>query len=399
MHNERWLIAATAGTWQVAGIKAAQQMGLKVIAIDGQKDCPGFAIADKSINLDISDITTILKALDDLKLHYVGAISYCSEAGMMLAAKIREHFSLPGPNTSLTSALINKGIQRSIWAETNVPIPKFSIFNDREDALSFCSSSDAQLIVKPTDSAGSRGVALLGADLQENSRLIDSAMGFSRSKEIIIEEYMKGIEYTVEVFCTKDKSDLLTITKKKKLAHTNGTVAFELITPELSEQEVSNISTPVFDAFNALGYIYGIGHAEIILKEDGSVGIIEVAGRGGGFLLFEKFIPLITSRNVTNELINILTGQNYNDSQQTQNFGVLRFTPSKKGKIKRLDGYQQINELENTYGQSFAAIGQEFPEAACDGDRIGCIITWATSLEEALSKADFAEKKIIYEVE
>ncbi|EQC43213.1 ATP-grasp domain-containing protein [Bacteriovorax sp. Seq25_V] len=399
MHNERWLIAATAGTWQIAGIKAAQQMGFKVIAIDGQKDCPGFTIADKSINLNISDTSLILKTLDDLKLNYVGAISYCSEAGMMLAAQIREHFSLPGPNIPLTSALINKGIQRNIWAKSNVPIPKFSIFKSKDDALNFCSNANVQLIVKPTDSAGSRGVALLGTDSQENSTLISSALNFSRTKEIIIEEYMKGTEYTVEVFCTPERTDLLTITKKKKLPHTNGTVAFELFTPELSDQEVCNISTPVFDAFKALGYTFGIGHAEVILKEDGTVGIIEVAGRGGGFLLFEKFIPLVTSRNVTNELINILTGQANNKVQQRHSFGVLRFTPSKKGRIKKLEGYDKVNGFNNTYGQAFAVVGQDFPEAACDGDRIGCIITWASSLDEALKKADLAEKQIIYEVE
>jgi cysteine synthase A len=109
---------------------------------------------------------------------------------------------------------------------------------------------------------------------------------------------MVGTEFTVEVFCAHGRVNVLAITEKKKVPGTRGTVASELATPDRAPEVLERITSAVSSAFVALGYLEGPGHAEAILMADGSVWLVEVAGRGGGFMVFDKFVPLVTGVNI-----------------------------------------------------------------------------------------------------
>lgn len=113
--NDIWLVAITAGRWQRHGIAEARRVGLKVIAVDADPKAEGFQEADKCICMDINDFEGVVSALRLLNISIRGAISFCSEVGILLAAHIREAFDLPGPRQELCRRLIDKGVQRRVW--------------------------------------------------------------------------------------------------------------------------------------------------------------------------------------------------------------------------------------------------------------------------------------------
>ncbi len=343
--NEVWLVAITAGRWQRHGIIEARKAGLKVVAIDADPDAEGFQDADKSICMDTNDYEGVVEALRSLGVEIRGAVSFCSEAGMLLAAHVREAFNLPGPKQALSKSLIDKGIQRRVWAKAGVPSPRFITFTSKQAALAAIPHFGFPSIIKPTDSSGSRGVTKLESSQDEINDAIDRAFANAKSGEVILEDCMVGTEFTVEVFCAEGNVNVLAITEKKKVAGTRGTVAGELATPDRPPGVLACIADAVTCAFDALGYLEGPGHAEAILMEDGSVGLVEVAGRGGGFMVFDKFVPMVSGVNIARLTALQAVGLTLPSVECYSRAAVLRFFPTQPGVLRAIHGFDEANKV------------------------------------------------------
>ena len=392
-----WLIAVTAGKWQKYGISEAMSSGIKVLAIDADPKAEGFSIADKSLCLSLEDEDAVFKELKELNLNYKGVVSFCSEAGMSLAARIREEFALPGPGLAMTNKLLDKGMQRKVWSENAVPGPEWAIFEDVQSAMDHLMSSELPRIIKPTDSSGSRGVS----KIEQRSDIISAvnkAFEFSRSGKVIIESFMTGTEFTVEVLIIDGTINVLAVTEKRKVEGTKGTVARELATSDRSIAIINKISKTVIQAFKSLGYNEGPGHAEVILCDDDFIGMVEVAGRGGGFMVFDKFIPAVSGVNIAKLTAFQSVGIPIQKIEIKKNAAVLRFFPSRSGTIRAINGFQKANEIDGVECDSFVSIGDELLSATTDGDRLGYVLSWAQSPAIAQKLADQAESYISFEI-
>ena len=392
--EDKWLAVITAGRWQIPAIIEAKRQGLKVVAIDGSSKAEGLKLADIQIVIDIHNHNAVLKKLEKLEITLSGAISYCSESGMLLAAMVREKYKLPGPRMILTQRLIDKYLQRKSWKKHGVPSPNWWLCRSTDEAMNVVKHQSLPLIIKPVDSAGSRGVTKIETLDEELDVIIDNAFKYSKSYRVLVESYMEGIEFTVETFGHNGENHILTVTEKKKVDGSLGVVASELFTPNRSAKELNKIKKAVLSALKAINYFEGPGHSEIILMKNGDVGLVEVAGRGGGFNLFEKFLPAVSGVNVTELSIKQITGDSIKKISLKPRYGVLRFFPSKTGTVKSIEGINQANEFSNTKAGSFVSVGDKVGMACSDGDRLGFIMTTAKNAFLARKLADLAEEKI-----
>ncbi len=228
--EQPWLVAVSAGRWQKKGIQAAIDAGIRVFALDGDDSAEGFASATKYTVVDICDPQAVLEAVKASDVHPDGVISFASEVGMPAAALLREHYDLTGPNIDVTNALLNKIKQREKWQKAGVPGPRWKAFTSFEDALVHVAEIGYPCVVKPSDSAGSRGVTKL--DSQENLAIaVRDALEASHSNQGIIESFMNGIEYTIETFGDGLNIHVLAVTEKVKIPGKE-MVAQQLATPE-----------------------------------------------------------------------------------------------------------------------------------------------------------------------
>jgi biotin carboxylase len=392
--KEIWLVVVTAGRWQRHGIKEARAAGLKVLAIDADPNAEGFTDADHVLNIELNNIEAVIEILHSLGKNIRGAVSFSSEAGMNLAAEIREEFNLPGPRTMLCQRLLDKAIQRSIWSEKGVPGPKWEVFRDPNAALKAISTFGFPLIIKPTDSSGSRGVTKIESAEDDISDAIARAFQFARSGQIILEWYMVGTEFTVEIFAANGVTHVLAVSEKKKVEGTRGTVANELATPNRPKAVVALIADAVVAAFRALGYTEGPGHAEVILGNDGNVGLVEVAGRGGGFMVFDGFVPAVSGMNIARLTALQAVGLPVGEISNIGKSAVLRFFPSFPGVLLEISGFEEANQIEGVEAAPFVKEGDHFHRAMADGDRLGYILSCAETPIRAKELADKAEKMI-----
>ena len=88
------LMVLGAGILQIPIIKRAREMGLYVIATDGDPNACGFQYADKTIVANIIDEEVMLKIARNEQIN--GVIHPCSEVSMNVMGRINDELGLAG---------------------------------------------------------------------------------------------------------------------------------------------------------------------------------------------------------------------------------------------------------------------------------------------------------------
>jgi biotin carboxylase len=394
MNDETWLVAIGAGRWQMPGIKAAKRAGLKVLAIDGSESAPGLSLADKSAIADIREAGPVISAITASGICPKGAISFCNEAGMLTTAAVREHFNLPGARLETVEAMTRKDRQRHLWTEAGLPCPQWFVVQTLTEAETALSSINATAIVKPVDSAGSRGVTVVqpGSSLQE---AFQHALDMSLSRKVIIETFIVGVEHTVETFSHEGQTSVLAITAKKKVPGTSNTVASELASAQMTDEGRDNLSVLCKKALAALEYTDGPGHTEFLLTAEGDFYLVESAGRGGGFMVADGIVPQVSGFDLATACAVQAVGRTPpTPVQQPWKSIVLRFIPSKAGRVMSIAGFDATDEIPGVISEPMVTLGQEVGRASSDGDRMAYILSVAATFKEAQRLADAKEQRI-----
>ncbi len=181
---------------QIIAIITAKQMGLYTVLCDYLPDNPGQYHADKYYQISTTDKEAVLKIAREEEID--GILAYASDPAAPTAAFVAEKLGLPGNPYESVEILCNKDRFRQFLSEHgfNTPLAKGydSIASAIDDIQSNCFTFP--LIVKPVDSSGSKGVSRIDGTENIEDKLI-CAMSFSRTKRIIIEEYVEKYGYQI----------------------------------------------------------------------------------------------------------------------------------------------------------------------------------------------------------
>ena len=181
-------------------IRAAHELGLYVITADYLPDNIAHKFSDEYCNVSIIDKEATLAAAKALQID--GVMSFACDPGVVTAAYVAERMGLPtcGPYESVC-ILQNKGLFRQFLAENGFRVPTAKGFTDIDAAVAQADIFHWPVIVKPTDSAGSKGVTRVDdpAKLRES---IEYALSFSHCDEFIIEDFIekKGFSSDTDSF-------------------------------------------------------------------------------------------------------------------------------------------------------------------------------------------------------
>lgn len=179
----------------IAIIETAQELGMYAIVVDGIVDrskAPAKNIADEAWDIDYSNIDEIKKRAIERKID--GVFAGYSEYRVLAALKIAEAMGLPFYATEEQINLTrNKRFFKDECIKYGVKTPKDFCFNYpvMENDLK---SIEYPVIVKPADYAGRKGITICH-DEENIKDAISFAASYSKSKMIIIEEFLQGIEF------------------------------------------------------------------------------------------------------------------------------------------------------------------------------------------------------------
>ena len=274
---------------QLVAIRAAKELGYYTVVCDYLPDNPGQSIADKFYSISTTDIEAVYQVAKEEQVD--GILAYASDPAALPAAIVSERLGLPTNPSQSVEILGLKHPWRKFLQENGFACPKaFSFPADtsvnkiKEEALSFT----FPLVVKPTDSSGSKGVTVLNS-WEEIGQAIAWAKSYSRNKLLIIEEYIqRGFPSVIggdifvwngkivlygEMECLRDmsRSPLIPIGKKKPL--------------QISELQKKRIHEELQRIITMLGIRFGEMNIEILLDKEDNVHFLELGPRAGGNMI------------------------------------------------------------------------------------------------------------------
>lgn len=186
-------------------IEEAHKLGVYVITADYLPDNIAHKYSDEYCNVSIIDKEAVLTKAKELEID--GILSHAVDPGVVSAAYVAEKMGLPFQcSYEAASILQDKSKFRQFLAENNFNCPHAKGYNNVEDALKDIDYFDWPVIVKPVDSAGSKGVTKV-INQEELCDAINIALASSISKRFIIEDFLEkdGFSAGSESFVVEGK--------------------------------------------------------------------------------------------------------------------------------------------------------------------------------------------------
>lgn len=270
-------------------IKAAHELGIYVITCDYLPDNVAHKYSDEYCNVSIIDKEKTLEAAKKLEID--GIMSFACDPGVVTAAYVAEQMGLPnvGPYESVC-ILQNKGKFREFLTKNGFTVPTAKGYKDVKTALEDVELFHWPVIVKPTDSAGSKGVTRV-EDPKELEKSIQYALSFSHSDEFIIEDFItqKGYSSDTDSFSIDGELkfvsfDCQRFDPKAKNPYTPAAYSWPSSMSDEHQEELKDEIQRVLKLLNMKTAVYNIETRE---GTDGKAYIMEISPRGGGNRLAE----------------------------------------------------------------------------------------------------------------
>lgn len=274
---------------QLVAIRAAKELGYYTVLCDYLPDNPGQYIADKYYNASTTDIETIYGIAKTEQVS--GILAYASDPAALPAAIVAERLGLPTNPVRSVEILGVKHKFRHFLSDNGFVCPKFHTFHPTDgideikDAVKYFSFP---IVVKPTDSSGSKGVTTLNS-MNGLAEAIARADSYSRNKILIAEEFIhRGFPDVVggDIFVNDGKIVLYGEMTCLRGEHGEGLVPIgERYPGNLSVTAVRRIHEALQRLVTLLGIRFGELNIEILLDKDEEVHFLEVGPRAGGNMI------------------------------------------------------------------------------------------------------------------
>ena len=176
-------------------IEEAHKLGAYVITADYLPDNIAHKYSDEYVNVSIIDKEAVLEAAQRLQID--GIMSFAVDPGVVSAAYVAEKMGLPFQCSYEAACLLqDKSKFRQFLSANGFNCPKARGYYNVADALRDVDYFDWPVIVKPVDSAGSKGVSKV-QNKDDLGAAIDFALASSISKKFIIEDFLEKEGFSV----------------------------------------------------------------------------------------------------------------------------------------------------------------------------------------------------------
>lgn len=274
---------------QLVAIRAARSLGYHTVLCDYLPDNPGRYEADRYYGVSTTDVEAVCRVAEENAVD--GILAYASDPAALPASIVAERLGLRTNPSSSVAILGVKHRFRAFLEQNGFACPRYCSFSrscptneigERMREFHF------PVVVKPTDSSGSKGVTLLD-DLSGLKEAVARAGSYSRNGTLIAEEFIRrGFPEVIggdifvwdgrivlygEMSCLRDSggSGLIPIGKKKPSG--------------LNALQTKRVHDELQRIISLLDYRFGELNIEVILDREDNVQFLELGPRAGGNMI------------------------------------------------------------------------------------------------------------------
>lgn len=238
-------------------ILAAKNLGVHTTVIDWYSldVSPSKLLADQHFEISIKDLDAIDKLIKDERIN--GVITGFTDSYLEPYAEICERNKLPCYATlDQFRMTLDKDSFKKLCRDFDVPtVPQYSV----EKILKDKKLPDLQVLIKPVDSSGSRGIMLVN-DFADFKMALKESLTFSVKNEVIIERYMNADDVSI-CYTIQDGNISLSAICDRYIHKTTkfGSVTSGLIYPSrYIDRYIAEVDEKVKEMFRSIGLRNGV---------------------------------------------------------------------------------------------------------------------------------------------
>jgi len=376
------ILIVGAGEFQTQGIIESKKLGYFTIAMDGNPDAVGKKYADKFIPIDIRDKEKCLDWAKQFKID--GVVSIATEVAVETVAYISEKMNLTGNSFRVVTLSHDKAEYYKKLREIGLSIPitfPYSPENVKKIPTDL-------IIMKPSKGSGSRGVQRLLKNQIYNVIKSYSKKYIIDDEKVLVQEYIKGKELTVDGFINNETFSLLAVSEEMNDPRYGNTFSSELIFPPvwIDDLTINKIKLACMRICKEFNVKFGPIHLEFKLTDSGNLYIIDFSLRGGGFDVFTKIIKLTSGVDILSLYLKASLGEKVfiptiNEFKPV----TLSFIyPETEGYIEKING-MKLEGIHSDYCLFFNYKKGEWIDKPESGkQRIGYYICWGIDFKEVI---------------
>ena len=234
----------------------------------------------ENINLEIENFEKILKFLKDSKVDLVIVGPEKPLVNGIVDFLEKNDIRVFGPRKIPSKLEGSKTFTKNICKKYNIPTAKFSIFETKENTISFLKNSKFPIVIKADGLASGKGV-YISKNLFEAKEAVNEIFDgkFGKAKKILVEEFLNGEEMSFFIVCDgknykifKTAQDHKRVNEGDKGKNTGGMGAYspsELINEILEKKIINKIIYPTLKAIEDMGEKYrGFLYAGLMISDN-----------------------------------------------------------------------------------------------------------------------------------
>ncbi|MDR1264720.1 MAG: ATP-grasp domain-containing protein [Propionibacteriaceae bacterium] len=296
----------------------AKRAGCHVVALVSDRGNPskyGYqGHYDDLLVCDIRNGKAIHDAISASRHSRVDALIAATDYVLLATAEAAERLGLGGMSPETAALVRNKDLARLRYRDRGVPGAAFATVVDEAGALAAAALIGYPVVLKPTNAASSQNVFFV-AGPDDMTRIFPQMRGFTTSylgfpvrPEYLVEEYLDGPEFSVEIFVANGRTVFAEVTEKLTSPLPYFVEVGHVFPTSALIGEKAPMIALAARALEAVGLTDGPAHVELKQTAAGPR-IVEVNGRPGGDQISSVLMPAAYGINPFRQAISSALGR------------------------------------------------------------------------------------------
>ena len=382
------------GYYQLPLIQTSVRLGYYTIVCGIKGDYPGYAYADKWIDVDTFDKDACLEVA---RREQIDGILVCgTDAVMPTIGHVVDNMGLIGPSYASTIAASDKAVMKEAFVRHGVRTAAYEKVRSFDEASAFAALHGFPVVLKVVDASGSRGVEIIHS-MAELMSVYDEVHALTKKDYLVVEEFVSGLEFGAQSFVRNGRLTFV-MPHGDMVFHAKTDVPIGHYAPfEQANELLPDITEQLQKCVKALGIDNTAINADFILK-DGKVYVLEIGARAGATCL-----PELVSNYYGLDYYEYLLRNCVGDESS---FSYTHVTPSlvetllstRTGKVKSIHVGTLPPEVVSL--EIYPKVGDEVRSFQNAFDRIGTLVMKGISMEKLyISRQALKDKSIIIELQ
>ncbi|MEI7374814.1 ATP-grasp domain-containing protein [Dickeya chrysanthemi] len=352
----------------------------------------------------VNDIKEAIEKLAPYK-NNIKAVIPGSDAGVELADHVASALDLPSNYPDLAMARRDKGMMKDAVSKAGLRVAQYKRVDNLTSGLSFSRQIGYPVVVKTPTGAASFNVFICNSDSDFEIaflKIIGNYDPFQRKQnDCIIEEFINGTEYVVNLFANGNDIYVTDIWQYRKTKNQYASNLYQdTFTVECNDPRYAALKEYAKGVVKATGIKYGPVHGEFFIDAKGPV-MVEIGARPAGLGMATIFADTGAFDVFTETVLSYLGNQEKEiyDGINNHPVWIVSIPNTESGTLLGIEGLDNISNINHYFSHSCSVKIGEYISPTVDLLTLPISI-WLTgapgfSLE---SVADTIRKRISYKV-